>query len=229
MLRTTVLRIAIICAAGAALYAQPGRLFKGRQWMEIVLERKEGSTWRAVDPGLVLDSGDLIRFRFRANFDGHLYVINAGTSGEKSLLFPLEATGLNNRVSALKSYLVPSSENAMFRVAGPAGHDVVYWLVSPTPLSSDLPRMLMRDSPARPPTSMTPRCNDAIPGARSRCIDSSAGPRNPSDGTLPESLQSIPERTRRELVIVQDKEAARVSSPEPLSGPVIYEFRVAHR
>ena len=211
------------------LCAQPGRLFKGRQWMEISLERKEGTAWRAVDPGLVLESGDLVRFRFRANFDGYLYVINSGTSGEKSLLFPLEATGLNNHFSSLNTYHVPSNQGATFKVAGPPGHDIAYWLVSPTPLGNELARTLMRDSPERPPVSMTPRCDDKIFGARSRCIDSSAGPRNPSDDSLPESLQSIPDRTRRELVIVQEKDGARVSSPEPLSGPVIYEFHVAHR
>ncbi len=34
--------------------------------------------------------------------------------------------------------------------------------------------------------------------------------------------------TRRELVIVQDQNKSRVISPSTLTGPVIYEFRVAH-
>src|SRR5690349_8243499 len=96
------------------------------QSVEIVLERNESSAWKAIDPGLVLGQGDLVRFRFRTTFDGYLYVINSGTSGSQSLLFPADSTGRNNRVQAGKPYFVPSTDNASFQVAGPAGHDAVY-------------------------------------------------------------------------------------------------------
>src|SRR4051812_25436152 len=98
--------------------------------MEIVLERTQKGAWSTIDPGLVLAQGDLVRFRFQATFDGYLYVINSGTSGTQSLLFPGDATGRNNRVQAGKEVLVPAN-GAAFKVAGPAGHDVVYWLMSP--------------------------------------------------------------------------------------------------
>src|ERR1043166_2760159 len=99
------------------------------QSVEIALERNQGGVWKSIDPALVLDAGDLLRFRFRTTFNGYLYVINSGTSGTQSLLIHAEATGNNNRVQAGKDYFVPST-NASFKVAGPAGHDVVYWLVS---------------------------------------------------------------------------------------------------
>ncbi len=52
------------------------------------MERSQNGIWKAIDPGLVLDPGDLLRFRFRTTFDGYLYVIDAGTSGAQTLSFP---------------------------------------------------------------------------------------------------------------------------------------------
>ena len=83
--------LCIAALAAGALSAQP-------QSMEIVLERHESGAWKTIEPGLVLGQSDLVRFRFRATFDGYLYVINSGTSGSQSLLFPGDATGRDNRV-----------------------------------------------------------------------------------------------------------------------------------
>ena len=203
-----------------AVVLPPIALLAQTQTIEVSLERNQAGVWKSIDPGLVLDQGDLLRFRFRTSFEGYLYVINSGTSGTQSLLFPGEGTGRNNRVQAGKEYFVPSTD-ASFRVAGPAGHDVIYWLVSPVPLESSPAAMLGRPE-TRPKSKLIPRCDDSIFRARGLCIDSSAGPRNIGD-------QELPNMTKRELQIVQDKDKSRVSSPAGLSGPVIYEFRVAHR
>jgi hypothetical protein len=198
------------------------------QSVEIVLERSEAGAWKKIDPGLVLAQGDLVRFRFRTTFDGYLYVINSGTSGAQSLLFPGDATGRNNRVLAGTEYFVPSTA-ASFKVAGPAGHDVVYWLVSPVPLDGNPAAALKNPQTARPAGKLIPRCDQSIFRARGLCIDSTAGPRNVTvDEALPKSIDSVPNLTRRELVIVQDKDTARVSSSGKLTGPIVYEFRLAH-
>ena len=177
----------------------------------------------------MLNPGDLVRFRIRNNFDGNLYVINYGTSGTRSLLFPGEETGRTNKVVAGTEYLVPST-GASFQVAGPPGHDVVYWLVSPVPLAGDPIASLASEQEPRPAPSLIPRCDQSIFRARGLCIDSSAGPRNvPAEEALPDAISSIAKMSRRELVIVKEKELARVSVPTALSGPVVYEFRIAHR
>jgi hypothetical protein len=206
----------------------PLALVAQSQSVEIVLERNESGAWKTIDPGLVLKPADLVRFRFHTSFDGYLYVINSGTSGAQSLLFPGEATGRNNRVQAGKEYFVPST-GASFKVAGPAGHDIVYWLVSPVPLEGNPAAALGRSETARPAPKLVPRCDDSIFRARGLCIDSSAGPRNvPAEEALPSAISAVPNMTRRELVIVQDKDKARVSSTGKLTGPVVYEFRLAH-
>src|SRR5689334_3925868 len=190
----------------------PAALLAQTHSMEIVLERNETVAWKTIDPGLVLGKGDLLRFRFRSTFDGYLYVINSGTSGSQSLLFPGDATGRNNRVLAGKDYFVPST-NASFKVSGPAGHDIVYWVVSPVPLEGNPAAALGRTPPHK--GTLIPRCDQTIMKARGLCIDSSAGPRNvAADEQLPPALPKI---APRELVIVQDKDRARVSSSGKLT------------
>lgn len=216
----TPARIALALLAPLALMAQS-------QSIEVVMERNQGGSWKSIDPGLVLDAGDLLRFRFRTTFNGYLYVIDSGTTGTQSLLFPGDDTGRNNRVVAGKEYFVPST-SASFKVAGPAGHDIVYWLLSPVPLGGN-PAAELGQTPAHPAGKLIPRCDDSIFRARGLCIDSSAGPRNVApQESLPGAISAVPQMTRRELVIVQDKDKSRVIAPSSLTGPVIYEFRVAH-
>src|ERR1700722_20673802 len=67
--------------------------------IKIVLERFQNSSWTAVDPGLVFEQGDRVRFRVTTNFDGYLYVVNYGTSGNYSVLFPSADAGSDNKIS----------------------------------------------------------------------------------------------------------------------------------
>jgi hypothetical protein len=198
--------------------------------MEITLERLDGETWRTIDPGLVLAQGDRVRFRYRTNFDGYLYVTDLGTSGKYEQLFPRDETGQDNRVTASKEYRVPATSTA-FRVAGPAGHDIVYWMVSPARLSDPAPR-----PPAAPPAppkaapNLIPRCDDSILRARGDCVDSSAGPKLiPRGEEVPQDLSDAAGRSARDLVFMREGKAAVISSPVPLTGPVIYQFRLAHK
>jgi hypothetical protein len=199
------------------------RLERGSQWIEITLERNAGASWQRIAPGTVLERDDLVRFRFRTNFEGWLYVINQGTSGRRVLLFPTEDAGRENRVLAEQEYVVPSMDTA-FRIAGPAGHDIVYWLLSPVALEGDANALLRQggapDMVERPAPKLIPRCDGTIMRARGACIDSSAGPRNTIGGS---ALRA------RDLVIMQNKEVTRVSSPHALTDPTVYEFRLAHR
>ena len=84
-----MMRLACALSLAAALaYPQSRTLTEGAHRMELVLERLDRDTWRAIDPGLVLAQGDRVRFKFRTNFDGFLYVMNQSTSGTYEQLFP---------------------------------------------------------------------------------------------------------------------------------------------
>ena len=229
---------ALVCLGAAEAPAKT-------QWMDIILERQQASIWTAVDPGLVLTQGDVIRFRFRSNFDGYLYVTNRGSSGTEMLLFPRDETGQANRIQAGKDYLVPATETH-FRVSGPAGYDSIYWLVSPVSLAVGLPMPKMPESnlpPPRQPDSiptgnvqperlaiLTPRCDPGQLRARGFCIDSEAGVRNVENpAKAPAKIAQTPDLQPRDLTMIQSKNKTRISTGGALGGPVVYEFRLAHK
>ncbi len=198
--------------------------------VEVLLEKWITQSWQPVDPGTVLHAGDRVRFRFTSNFDGYLYVTNLGTSGKYELLFPTADTGAENRVEAGKSYLVPATQ-AQFVVAGPAGHDISFWMVSPTPLAGLdlLPAGGAPAAPRVPPHRMKPRCDDSLFRARGECIDSSAGLRTvPDNKSLPESWEKLPRMQSRELFFMRNQQKQVISAPGKMEGPMIYEFRIAH-
>jgi hypothetical protein len=190
--------------------------------MEILLERREGSTWKIVDPGLVLEQNDRVRFRVKTNFGGYLYVMNRSTSGKQELLFPTKEAGEKNRIEAERQYLVPATAGA-FRITGPAGQEIVYWLVSPLEFTKDGREYVPLPPPPKPgktPPNLVPRCDDTVLRARGDCVDTSAGARpvkGPEQGTPPE------------VMFVRRAQASVITTPPTLEGPVIFEFRLAHR
>lgn len=226
-----VLVLALAGAPGISQTQSPGQA--GHR-MEITVQRLENGVWKLVDPGLVFDRNDRVRFRYRANFAGYLYVVNRSTSGKVEQLFPGEETGQDNRITAGKEYTIPATDT-IFRIAGPAGHELIYWLASPVELTKDSAK-LEPDTWSLPPVSkpgtddLIPRCDDATFRPRGDCVDSSAGPQGITKGEqLPRGLAGAGDATPRDLLFMRQDKTTVVSSPVPLTGPVIYEFRLAHR
>jgi hypothetical protein len=221
--------LAVAPASSAA--SQSKSLERGPRRMELTLERQEGGSWRAVDPGLVFSQGDRVRFRFHTNFDGYLYVMNQATSGNYEILFPREDTGEQNRIEAGKEYVVPAVQG-WFRVSGPPGQDVLYWMVTPLALGAQ-PKYQPLPPPPKPgavPPRLVPRCDDTIFKARGECVDGSAGAKGVRpEEKLPDNLSGVPGASSRQLMFIRDKDVSVVASPEPLTAPVIYEFRLAHK
>ncbi len=219
-----------LAALPAAAVGQSKNIANDRHRMEIQLERMDASAWHVVDPGLVLEQGDRVRFRFHTDFDGFLYVMNQSTSGKYEQLFPREETGQDNRISAGKEYQVPATSSA-FRIAGPAGFEIVYWMVTPARLTDAPPRPAppSTNRPAKPVT-LIPRCDEVLMQARNQCIDNSAGPKLvPQDAELPQNIKGAGSLTPRDLVFLRQNDTSVISSPQSLAGPVIYEFRLAHK
>jgi hypothetical protein len=133
-----------------------------------------------------------------------------------------------------KEYSVPATKT-LFRISGPAGYEVVYWMVTPAKLTDGgQPAYQPLPPPPEPkpaPSNLIPRCDDALLKARGNCIDSSAGPKMiPRGANVPQNLKGVAgAQNPRELTIMRQKDTAVIASPTPLSGPVIYEFRLAHR
>ena len=209
------MRFFAICLLASLAFGEQSRVSQhGAHRMEIVLERFESGSWKVIDPTLVLDKNDKIRFKFKANFQGYLYVTNQSTSATSSLLFPRLDTGADNRVLANREYVVPTTKGA-FRVDGPAGYDVVAWMISPV----ELGRPEAPPTPSMPPANMTPRCDDTLFKARGACLDTLAGPQ----------AAAKKDETSEDLVFIRDKDSSVITSPSRLKAPLVYEFHLAHR
>ncbi|MFN7996376.1 MAG: DUF4384 domain-containing protein [Bryobacteraceae bacterium] len=202
--------------------------------MEITLQRLEGGQWKLVDPTLIFARGEQLRFRYRTNFDGYLYVMNRSTSGKYQQLFPSDEAGHNNHVKGGQEYTVPATQ-AAFRVAGPAGYEVIYWVVSPVEMKEggEAPHVPVPPPPPAgqgPSKELMPRCNDEVFRARGECVDISAGMKGVPDGEkVPEKLSATGAITSRDLLFLRKEKTTVVASPLPLTGPIIYEFRLAHK
>jgi len=209
------MRLALLLAVSVAAIAQ--------QRLEITIEKRESGAWKSMDPGHVFQDGDQLRFRFRSNQPGYLYVINEGTSGEQSTLFPSDQAGTNNKIEPSKEYMVPSTSGA-FRVTGPKGYDTVYWVLSPVRISEPAKYKPLPPPPPpnQAPSNLSPRCDDTILKARGECVDARGG--------LKPNV--VPGLTARELFFVRKGDQSIVSAPPVKvspSTPLTYQFRIAHQ
>ena len=127
---------------------------------------------------------------------------------------------------------MPATENGWFEVTGPPGYEKLYFLLSPAALS--MGQIQSRTNGSLPqgtaPSTMRPRCNDEIFKSRGDCVDSTAGPKAVAPGeTLPRDLTELANGASRDLKFTNNSSGSTVSSGAPLSGPVVYEFLLAHK
>jgi hypothetical protein len=202
--------------------------------ISIVLEKKLGDQVQTVDPIHVFTTGDTVRFRLRPAVDGFLYVMDLNTSGKYEVLFPRPETGNDNRIAKGKDYIMPATSNGWFEITGPAGRETIYFVLSPIELT--IGQMQNRTTANLPPqgtapTTMQPRCDDAVFKARGECVDTGAGPKvvGPNDALPREITQATATNSAsRDLKFTSDGASATVTSDSPLAGPVVYEFLLSH-
>jgi hypothetical protein len=199
----------------------------------IHLEQKKDDKAVAMYPGHVFQPGDVVRFRVSARaMEGYLYVIDQGSSGAYTTLFPAQGTRADTFLHADQDVFVPSVEDGWFEVGGPAGFDVLYFVVSPKPIDiaagsveSEKP-----GAAAPPPDSMKPRCDDAIFRSRGECVDSTAGPAPLArDVPLPPQITAAARNASRDIVLEENDEDHSVTATAPLDKPAVYVFRLAHQ
>ena len=56
----------------------------------------------------VFDSGDVVHFRLESEFDGYLYVMDEGSSGRFTTVFPTSEAGADNRVHKGQTFSIPA-------------------------------------------------------------------------------------------------------------------------
>lgn len=225
------------CAAGQSgnggtASGGPGTAPRAGTVFVIHLEQKEGDKAVAMYPGHVFRSGDVVRFRVTARgMEGYLYVIDQGTSGAYTALYPAQGTHADTFLHVDQDVFVPSVEDGWFEVGGPAGFDVLYFVVSPKPIDiAQGPGEAGTAGQAPLPESMKPRCDDSIFKARGECVDSTAGPAPLArDVPLPPQITAAAKNASRDLVLEEDDEDHSVKATAPLDKPAVYVFRLAHQ
>ena len=90
---------------------------------------------KEVDPGTTFHSGDRIRLLLEPNIDGYLYILQTGSSGKESVLFPHGSiNGGRNEVMRGRLYSIPSE--GLFRFDNRAGEEKLKVILTRTPLES---------------------------------------------------------------------------------------------
>src|SRR5579884_1900910 len=173
--RGVFLGASLVAIGVAALFAQTQAELKQR--MDLLLEKKDGASVKAVEPNYVFLTGDKLRFRLRSDVNGFLYVLDRGSSGQWRQLFPRDELSQSRRVAAGHDYLIPASGSGWFEVSGPSGYDNVYFLISPVDLGKTLPGGNQNASSneandAAALAAATPRCDDELFRSRGECLDS---------------------------------------------------------
>lgn len=203
---------------------QPSR----NEGLTIHLEQLRNEKVVPVRPEHVFSKDDVVRFRLNSTTDGYIYVVNHSTSGDYTVLFPAGDTMATNNVHGETEFYVPTPDVGWFQVSGAAGFDTVYFLMSPVKLAVSGAQAQTKQQD-RVPSSLLPRCNDAIFKARGECIDDTAGPAVlPRGATLPPQISTAAANASRDLVLVNDADG-NVKVTKTSDGPAIYVFRIAHQ
>jgi hypothetical protein len=208
----------------------------GSSVLSIRLERKTGDAVQPVPQNTVFRNGEILRFRLTSQIDGYLYVVDQGTTGSTAVLFPASGQSSSNHIGIGHSYVVPADGDGWFQVSGPAGFDVLYFLVSATPIAlPSAPAANPGSEPAPsnaspPPPNLLPRCDDAIFKARGDCVDASAGVTPlPPGAPVPRELVPLARLASRDIVLTDDGDDTAVQAAPAAKLPMMYTFRLAHR
>jgi hypothetical protein len=103
------------------------------------IQRLEGDRPRDVGTDLAFRAGDRVRFILESNTGGFLYVVQQGSSGNWTVLFPSpQINGGRNTIKSFQPYTVPAS--GYFAFDETPGTERVFLYLSKVPLD-DLPGM----------------------------------------------------------------------------------------
>jgi hypothetical protein len=93
-------------------------------WLEVV--QQNGKTVRATAESRVFKSGERVRFAFKSNKEGYLYLLSLGSSGRGTVLFPdPRINGGRNIVSPSEAYVIPFGEKSFVMDATPGEERVL--------------------------------------------------------------------------------------------------------
>jgi hypothetical protein len=214
--------------AGSPASGQPG--------VRVRVELDRGGKARWVSPRTVFRAGDRVRFHFAMNFTGYVAIINLGSSGKRTLLFP--EPGMNNRIGRTADYTVPQGEG-WFEFDNTPGIEELTFVMSKQEipevaavngapanpaLSSSVPQ------PVAPPAAVPPTAVAPVPAPALAQPQMAANPPKTEEDEILEALNARSLTQGRDLKVVeQETDGYVLSSEEALAKPVGFKLRLQHR
>ncbi len=135
-------------------------------WIELVGQDGKG---QQVTENRIFKSGERIRLHFRTNGDGNIALIQLGSSGTSSVLFPDPAKGLgDSRITAGEDRILPT-DSAWFRFDDTQGTEKVLVLFAKSP--EELDTFSIRPTMDATATMAVLRTADGIRGSKDLILE----------------------------------------------------------
>lgn len=182
---------------------------QGAPGAKLSIELSRGGSVSWVAPDTPFRSGDKVRFHFATNFTGYVAVINVGSTGRRSLLFPYK--GVSNRIQPTSDYQVPQGA-AWFQFDDNPGQEQLTFIMSTNPIA-DLPAA--GGAPTSAPAAAGSQ-GGQVTGAEEQAIL--------------DALNSRALRNGRDLVLESSgSDAFLVSNATTLASPAGFSVTLVHK
>jgi hypothetical protein len=220
-------------AAGKPTAAKPTA---GRPGARVRVELDRDGRARFVSTRTVFRAGDKVRFHFAMNFPGYVVVINQGSSGTRSLLFPYK--GVSNHIGRTADYTVPQGDG-WFEFDDTPGTERLTFIMSKREIeevtqitTGSHGSGVVAAAPSHP-ASEHPATAPAVPTPAASPTPAPAPAAAPAQTEEQEILAALNSRslTRgRDLKMVeQETDAYVLTSDEALAKPVGFKLTLTHR
>jgi hypothetical protein len=209
----------------------------GRPGARVRVELDRDGRARFVSTRTVFRAGDKVRFHFAMNFPGYVVVINQGSSGTRSLLFPYK--GVSNHIGRTADYTVPQGEG-WFEFDDTPGTEQLTFIMSKreieevTQVTTGSHGSSPSPAPSHPVSEHpVPAPPPATPAAAPTPTPAPATAATPAQTEEQEILAALNSRslTRgRDLKMVeQETDAYVLTSDEALTKPLGFKLTLTHR
>ena len=131
-----------------------------------LLVSRDGGAFQAVPLATPVCNGDHVAFRFTPSAAGYATVVNHGTSGRWSRIWPARA-GADPSFGPQQPVRLPAAAGAGFPLSGPPGDEYIMIFFSPGPFSGELEKLQDRVLALEEPSAAVA---DAITGGGTRAV-----------------------------------------------------------
>jgi hypothetical protein len=203
----------------------------GRPGARVRVELDRDGRARFVSTRTVFRAGDKVRFHFAMNFPGYVVVINQGSSGTRSLLFPYK--GVSNHIGRTADYTVPQGDG-WFEFDDTPGTEQLTFIMSKREIE-EVTQITTGSHGAVPVAAAPSHPNEhPVPAPATPAATPAPAPAaTPAQTEEQEILAALNSRslTRgRDLKMVeQETDAYVLTSDEALAKPVGFKLTLTHR